>query len=67
MKHTCKTNGMANCEPCIEWRVELWDEIDALIRHCGGKPNLPTSVARQVSVSRIESIIVKACNDDKVR
>lgn len=67
MKHTCKTKGISNCKPCIEWRVELWEEIDALVKASGGKTYQATSVARQVAVSRIENIIVKACNDDKVR
>lgn len=67
MKHTCKTKGPSNCEPCIDWRVELWEEIDNLIRSSGGTPSRKTSVARQVAVSRIESIIVDAVNNDKVR
>ena len=68
MKHTCKTKGISNCRPCMNWRAELWDAIADFVRSCGGDPAKGVgSVARMNAVEDVESCIIRACNNDQVR
>jgi hypothetical protein len=69
MKHTCKTKGPSNCKPCMAWRTELWDAINQYVVACGGDPSKHVygNVPRMNAVEDVESIVIRACNNDQVR
>lgn len=64
--HTCQRSGISNCEPCIAWRVRLWDAIHKYVVACGGDPS-GTSGARMDAVVDVEGTVVSAWVRDEVR
>lgn len=67
-KHTCQDAGLANCEPCIQWRVDLWHAISDFVMACGRDPAKGiNSPSRMKAVSDVERIIIHAATHDFIR
>lgn len=67
--HTCESQGMMNCEPCMRWQTELWDAINRYVVACGGDParHVHGNVSRMNAVADVNDAVQRAASKDLVR
>src|SRR5262245_47903688 len=58
-KHTCVTSGRSNCQPCMEFEVDLWDAINRYAVSVGGDPasHVYDNVPRMQAVADVGKIV----------